>query len=64
MSSLEIEPVHSSAMLTLEMLIYLLGRKCSKEAILTAQARVPKMQMTEIFGEDEGDLYGQVNLAF
>lgn len=51
-------------MLILEMLIYLLGRKCSKEAILTAQARVPKMQMTEIFGEDEGDVYGQVNLAF
>ena len=31
------------------------GRKCSKEAILTAQARLPARQMTEIFGEDEGN---------
>ncbi|KAJ7382708.1 hypothetical protein OS493_033271 [Desmophyllum pertusum] len=30
-----------------------LGRKCSKEAIVTAQARLPERQMTEILAEEE-----------
>ena len=31
-----------------------LGRKCSKEAVVTAQARLPEKQMTEILAEEEG----------
>ena len=31
-----------------------LGRKCSKEAIVTAQARLPEKQMSEILAEEEG----------
>ncbi|XP_022792656.1 nuclear pore membrane glycoprotein 210-like [Stylophora pistillata] len=37
------------------------GRKCSKEAILTTQARVPTRQMTEIFGEDEGNMFSTLD---
>ena len=33
-----------------------LGRKCSKEAIVTAQARLPEKQMSEILAEEEGML--------
>jgi len=29
-------------------------RKCSKEALVTAQARLPERQMTEILAEEEG----------
>ena len=30
------------------------GRKCSKEAIVTAQARLPEKQMSEILAEEQG----------
>ena len=55
---------HESAFFWLKLLYFLgyciakkLGRKCAREAMVTAQARLPERQMTEILAEEEGETF-------